>query len=119
MLKQPWHLTSFTTGKISNKKIKLSENYKDPKGVFLKFFFIHSLLLQNQGEMLNSHTMKKEFGDCTSRLSLCFLFSSSAGGFNRSISFWRTYEFPRQNTKKVNTCIPKTYKPLQTRSIEG
>jgi len=35
--------------------------------------------------------MKKEFGDWTRRLSLCFLFSISAGGFSKSISFWRTY----------------------------
>lgn len=31
-------------------------------------------------------SMKKLLGDCTSLLSLCFLFSSSAGGFSRSIS---------------------------------
>ena len=35
-------------------------------------------------------SMKKEFGDWTRRLSLCFLFSNSAGGFSKSISFWRT-----------------------------
>lgn len=31
-------------------------------------------------------SMKKEFGDCTSRFVLCFCFSSSAGGCSRSMS---------------------------------
>uniref|UniRef100_A0A2P2JV15 40S ribosomal protein S27 n=1 Tax=Rhizophora mucronata TaxID=61149 RepID=A0A2P2JV15_RHIMU len=35
-------------------------------------------------------SMKKELGDWTRRFSLCFLFSVSAGGFNTSMSFWRT-----------------------------
>ena len=43
------------------------------------------------------YTMKKEFGDCTRRLSLCFLFSNSAGGFSKSISFCRTYS-PKKKT---------------------
>ncbi|KAK3412919.1 hypothetical protein EUGRSUZ_I01578 [Eucalyptus grandis] len=48
--------------------------------------------------------MKKELGDCTRRLSLCFLFSSSAGGFSKSISFWSTYfTRPKRNEPKVST----------------
>ncbi|MFS8030836.1 hypothetical protein Hanom_Chr17g01538791 [Helianthus anomalus] len=39
--------------------------------------------------------MKKEFGDCTRRLSLCFLFSNSAGGFSRSTSFGKTCIFQK------------------------
>lgn len=35
-------------------------------------------------------SMKKEFGDCTSRFSLCFCFSSSGGGCRRSMSLERT-----------------------------
>lgn len=34
--------------------------------------------------------MKKELGDCTSLFNLCFLFSSSAGGCSKSISFEST-----------------------------
>lgn len=45
--------------------------------------------------------MKKELGDCTNRLSLCFLFSSSAGGFSKSISFWRTWEAKNQATRPM------------------
>ena len=47
--------------------------------------------------------MKKELGDWTRRLSLCFLFSSSAGGFSKSISFWRTWSPKISFTKfKIN-----------------
>lgn len=35
-------------------------------------------------------SMKNELGDCTSRLSLCFCFSSSTGGCSRSMSLART-----------------------------
>lgn len=36
-------------------------------------------------------SMKNEFGACTKRLSLCLDASSAAGGFNKSISWARTY----------------------------
>lgn len=53
---------------------------------------IHHIEFNDLGEKRDktNSTMKKELGDCTSRLSLCFLFSSSAGGLSRSMSFWRT-----------------------------
>ena len=37
-------------------------------------------------------SMKNEFGACTKRLSLCLDASSAAGGFNKSISWARTYD---------------------------
>jgi len=37
-------------------------------------------------------SMKNEFGACTNRLSLCLDASSAAGGFNKSISWARTYD---------------------------
>lgn len=46
--------------------------------------------------------MKKELGDCTKRLSLCFLFSSSAGGLSRSISFGRTCKANEKAAKPLD-----------------
>lgn len=40
-------------------------------------------------------SMKKELGLCTKRLRLCFSFSSSAGGWRRSISLCSTCAYPR------------------------
>ena len=36
-------------------------------------------------------SMKKEFGDCTKRFSLCIFFSCSGVGLRRSISAWSTW----------------------------
>lgn len=49
--------------------------------------------------------MKNELGDWTRRLSLCFLFSSSAGGFSKSISFWRTYSKKKQSLRWKRSAI--------------
>lgn len=69
MLKQPWHFTSCTdlNPNLIQTNLLISENEN-----FKKYNII---------------TMKKELGDCTRRLSLCFLFSSSAGGLSKSMSF--------------------------------
>lgn len=48
-------------------------------------------------------SMKKELGVCTSLLSLCFLFSSSAGGWSKSISFWSTILIDADCRKPENT----------------
>jgi hypothetical protein len=42
-------------------------------------------------------SMKNEFGDCTSRLSLCFRFSNSEGGCNKSISLESTCAHHKNN----------------------
>eukprot|EP00192_Tetraselmis_astigmatica_P023553 CAMPEP_0117666448 /NCGR_PEP_ID=MMETSP0804-20121206/10382_1 /TAXON_ID=1074897 /ORGANISM="Tetraselmis astigmatica, Strain CCMP880" /LENGTH=60 /DNA_ID=CAMNT_0005473995 /DNA_START=445 /DNA_END=623 /DNA_ORIENTATION=+ len=38
--------------------------------------------------------MKKELGDCTKRLSLCFDFSNSTGGCSKSMSLDKTMVSP-------------------------
>ena len=78
MLKQPWHFTSYDF-KASRDMIRFPERTKETKSSELSW-------IRESGT-----TMKKELGDCTRRLSLCFLFSSSAGGFSRSMSFGRTW----------------------------
>lgn len=49
--------------------------------------------------------MKKELGDCTRRLSLCFLISNSADGCSKSTSFWRTYSMNKIN--QIETAVVK------------
>jgi hypothetical protein len=86
MLKQPWHFTSCRMNITKSKFINQ----------------IHVLRRSINKENVNHHhyfrrtsTMKKELGDCTRRLSLCFFFSSSAGGWRRSISFESTCQIVR------------------------
>lgn len=54
-------------------------------------------------------SMKKELGDCTRRFSLCFRFSSSAGGCKRSISLESTMMLaawgPRTKLQQPRWCL--------------
>ena len=50
--------------------------------------------------------MKKELGDQTRRFFLCLSFSSSAGGFSRSMSFWSTCNAAATKTTPIRTLNP-------------
>ena len=50
--------------------------------------------------------MKKELGDWTRRFFLCLSFSSSAGGFSRSMSFWSTCNAAATKTTPIRTLNP-------------
>lgn len=81
MLKHPWHFTSCA-------KWNQSDKHNPHTKLFPKDFTHRNS---------NINTMKNELGDCTSLLSLCFLFSRSAGGWSKSISFWSTCSQPATN----------------------
>ena len=61
--------------------------------------------------------MKKELGDWTRRFFLCLSFSSSAGGFRRSMSFWSTCTTAPES-KKIRTVNPTKIQTREDREIE-
>jgi hypothetical protein len=91
MLKHPWHLTSWWGNEggrghqhaVAGPKGAPAAGCRAPAPAQDDVPPLSALLA-------SPLTMKKELGDCTKRLSLCFCFSSSAGGLSRSISLCST-----------------------------